>query len=155
MLLFSPLTLFWRWRFSHLTAAESKHQFPGSLWWKPSSVCWSRLHRWRSWEPGPVTKQGPLCLEWTAVGWLLPQAERRNLGWTPGLQINSRPSTFPFMTQPFFMKGFTVWGAGGQQIWKKKQQGQAAETIKSLKSRCKSSCSGLLLLCCGRKRIST
>lgn len=30
---------------------------------------------------------------------------------------------------------------------------ETGETMRSLDSRCKSSCSGLLLLCCGRKRI--
>lgn len=36
---------------------------------------------------------------------------------------------------------------------KKKQQRRAAETIKSLKSRCKGSCSRLPLLCRDRKRM--
>lgn len=61
----------------------------------------------RVWEGEPnstvSTRPGVDGCQATAL-----QAARRNLGWTPGLQINSWPSAFPFMTQPFLMKGFTV-----------------------------------------------
>lgn len=106
------------------------------------------------WESEPISKQSPLSLVWTAVRRLLPQNARSNLGQTPGLQINLWPSTFPFMTQPFLMKGFTVWGAGGYKIRKKEQQREAVE-IKSLKSSAKVAVLGCCYFVVAGREIST
>lgn len=112
LLLLAP---FWRPRFSHLAAAESTHSSTRILGWKPSAYCLlvpgstgdapptsQCLRRWTQ-QQTVSTGPGVDGCQATAL-----QAARRNLGWTPGLQINSWPSAFPFMTQPFLMKGLTV-----------------------------------------------
>ena len=145
---FVLLTPFWRLRFSHFAAAGSTHSSTRILGWKPGAHCVlvpgsaggaPTTKCLRPWARQRTSSTGPgvdSC-QVTAL-----QAARRNLGWTPGLQINSWPSAFPFMTQPFFMKGFTVC----EEQEARRSEGRnsrgkkAAEIIKSLKSRCKGSC---------------
>lgn len=75
-------------------------QVPGPTGGTPTAgQSWRRWARQQTGSTGPGEDGG----QGTAL-----QAARRNLGWTPGLQINSWPSAFPFMTQPFLMKGCTV-----------------------------------------------
>lgn len=111
---FLLVTPFWRLQFSHFAAAGSTHSSTRILGWKPSAQCMPvpsstggtpTTKCLRPWARQRTSSAGPgvdSC-QVTAL-----QAARRNLGWTPGLQINSWPSAFPFMTQLFFMKGFTV-----------------------------------------------
>lgn len=43
---------------------------------------------------------------------------RKKPGLDSRLQINLWPSALPFMARLFFMKGSTVWGVEGQELWK-------------------------------------
>lgn len=43
---------------------------------------------------------------------------RKKPGLDSRLQINPWPSALPFMARLFFMKGSTVWGVEGQELWK-------------------------------------